>query len=211
MSKLVLIDIDKESFLKRCSKSNPWLVEDSSYHVSYKRFIKYLAKKADLTEEKLISAAGMAYSWMPTTINIQKELIPGSYSAVKRLVEDSDSVTDKDIKKASEFLSGSVVGISKVLHFLDPENFPIYDTGIYCFIYRKSNRPSYSTVNRARRYVRYCENVRSLSKDKEVQKLVKKDVVDGIKHKYNYDFNISYIRAIEVAMFARSPIRDAST
>jgi hypothetical protein len=182
--------------------------QDVSYHVSYQHYINF-SNFHEVNNEQLIQVAGLAYSWMPTTISIVEVDLKKSVDAINNLISCNPNIDIGQIENAASFLGGSVIGLSKILHFIRPEIFPIYDTAIYCFIYGKNNRPGYSTVNRADRLIAYFQDMGCLKEDCDIKKFVADDIIKPIQEKYNYQ--VSTIRAIELAIFSRSSIREAST
>jgi len=94
-----------------------------------------------LTRYELLIAMGIAYSWMPTMLDIYatdkkhlKQLLPlvKYLRSIKNLYD-----FDKNAKKIEECLvkitpviNNSIVGTSKVLHIFSPQNIPIIDRNV---------------------------------------------------------------------------------
>ncbi|MFP7655349.1 hypothetical protein [Chryseobacterium proteolyticum] len=107
------------------------LKEDNSYLISYPCFINYFKLKDRLSKQDLICSAFMIYGWMPT---ILKKI---DYTNIDKIVDlfnkakSSDNIlTEIEIKSLKPFTNNSLVGLSKLLHFINPNVYPIWDSKI---------------------------------------------------------------------------------
>jgi hypothetical protein len=76
---------------------------------------------------------------MPTVVSISRCAIEGIQ---KSSFEYKKSSTKENalqlIKLAVELTDGSIVAASKLLHFMFPADFPIYDSHIYRYLWNKN-------------------------------------------------------------------------
>jgi hypothetical protein len=206
-----LVSIDEKSFIDRCTQEKKLdvLDGDDTYHFTYQHLCQLgrrpIAEKWN--NQEIIRVACMAYSWMPTTITLKRKKVDSSCDTIRNLISDKNKLTSDNIETAAAFLGGSIIGLSKVLHFLAPDVYPIWDTAIYSFIYNKKTRPAYGTVNRSERYVSYCKDVWKLVRSRKVLRKIQRDMVRPIRNRFGY--RITPVRAVEAAMFSRSGIRVA--
>lgn len=74
-----------------------------------------------------------AYSWMPTIPSV-KRISPAKWRRITEFLPHAE-VNQNDLQKLLYLLvpiiNNSIVGTSKVLHFINPESFPILDSRIY--------------------------------------------------------------------------------
>ena len=129
-------------FLKERSS----IQEEDSYHRSY----PYLLKYANETRERIFIAsannqdcyemlvvlAHAIYGWMPTILEISNSDQVGQLNIVKAIKKINTGLTSdysnhtEEIRSLARFTNNSFVGLSKLLHFLFPENYAIWDNNI---------------------------------------------------------------------------------
>lgn len=84
-----------------------------------------------LTRQNLALAAHAVFGWMPTQLRVDMGQINAALPIVNRVLPIGAQITTNDIALlASTFQAAngnSVVAASKILHFLAPERFPIWD------------------------------------------------------------------------------------
>ena len=111
----------------------------------------------------------------------------------KELVSKSKNGAQSDFEKLVMFVNNSVVGSSKVLHFCNPEVFPICDSKIQ----NKLNL-SEGTKLTINVYKKYLARILKMSDEKEIVKLKKLGfVIDS-------ESSISKVRQIELQLFEMS-------
>ena len=107
---------------------------DTSYFESYFEFIEFF-KRVDLIDKhSLIISSYFTYGWMPTilkkfntTQNIDEVI--SSLNKVKNQIE----LNNYDYLELVECINNSIVGVSKLLHFINPIDYPIFDSRIKFF------------------------------------------------------------------------------
>ena len=110
----------------------------ASYSTGYLALRSLIRDRTDPRDEGQLLAAGYAvYGWMPTILKRTENLVPlsefvievralpffGALPIVQRAVAQDQGVVLRS-------LNNSVVGTSKLLHFLMPDLFPIWDSRI---------------------------------------------------------------------------------
>jgi len=139
------MEIKKEHFTKdlyikldkRATRYNP--KSDNKVFDTYPYFMKYRRKLKNTDD--LIVAISIAYSWMPTMLDIyeQTEKTLGKLKAEVirlRLITSSKALIKKEkevkgiLEKLSKATNNSVIGTSKVLHMFYPVHIPIFDSRV---------------------------------------------------------------------------------
>ena len=88
----------------------------------------------------------------------------------KELVSKSKNGVQSDFEKLVMFVNNSVVGSSKVLHFCNPEVFPICDSNIHDMLY-----PDKSTSLKINEYKKYVAGIRQmLDKQEDADRIFNK-------------------------------------
>jgi hypothetical protein len=97
-----------------------------------------------------------------------------------------------------ECINNSIVGTSKFLHFVNPENYPIWDSRVYSSITGKKN--SQNHVNNVNNYIVYANRMRELSNLNEIERLKEILLSKGYCNEI-----VSNIRVLELILFYTSP------
>jgi hypothetical protein len=153
-------------------RANEWFI------LSYQSFLNYPLNNS----EDLIRLIAFAYSWMPTMIKFKSVFdnnIEDVIQAINlfRNIKDVESFemlesTIKDVlTKMTKLINNSIVGTSKVLHFNNPQLFPIIDRRVingwnkFMFVTNQEKKASISndiliSPNRAiPLYILYTKNI----------------------------------------------------
>ncbi|MCV6574157.1 MAG: hypothetical protein OIF58_00315 [Cohaesibacter sp.] len=109
-------------------------IKSSNYHCSHLALLKLAAKtEDDENHDSLLSLSCAVYGWMPTILKVwdfKNFNVDNPITTIRRL---------NNVKAALIFLSrienisplnNSWVGLSKLLYFLNPKIFPIWDSRI---------------------------------------------------------------------------------
>lgn len=168
---------------------------DRSYIQSYQCLVEYFSGLNELTNNDLIRGMHMVYGWMPTILHINKdksETLPDeALAACQKAMQEGDlSTTELKVLKA--YVNRSIVGASKLLHFLVPDRYPIWDLKICRFVHgEKSNN---HTANNVATYDQYVKDIRALQADPQFPAFHRK-----VEKQLGY--SVSGIRALELVMF----------
>ncbi|WP_394562119.1 hypothetical protein [Aquipseudomonas alcaligenes] len=165
-----------------------------SYVRSYPHILAHLASCKVLTERDFICGAHMVYGWMPTILEIhatESVTVPDGVSLLQK-ARAQGQLSCSEIQRLAQLVNRSVVGASKLLHFVNPEAFAIWDSRIYSFIYEQA--PHQNRVNNSAAYERYLMLLQQLRQDERFPAFHA-----SINQKMGYP--VSALRALEVVMF----------
>lgn len=133
------------------------------YNQTYKLFINHSLN--DMSDFWKIVA--FAYSWMPTipNINIQQSKLNDDlefWKNLNRLRNGSEMDRKAFLEKLVPNINNSVVGTSKVLHFIAPDYVPILDSKVlsnWNWFFKNTETPTFSKTlsasNQIRIYLQY--------------------------------------------------------
>lgn len=195
MCNIILEDLAKRVFpLGERTK----IRKDTSYITSYPHLIGYFADKKKITEADVACGAHMAYGWMPTILKLRPDNSFDLKSAAATLTKARRlrELSRAEISALSRLINNSLVGASKLLHFVAPNSFAIWDSKVYSFVYKQ--RPHNFRVNNVDRYIEYLTILKSLAKCTGF-----KNFHSSVKRKVGYD--ISPMRSLELVMFLNAP------
>jgi len=161
-----------------------------SYLSTYPHFIKYFESIDRITEHNLVIASHFVYGWMPTIINLdltQKDKIITLLNAVK----NGHLLTPSELELLKKAVNNSVVGLSKLLHFINPKDYAIWDSRIFRYI---TGKKSDYGIGNVEYYLNYLLKIKEIAKHKDYI-----NFHDRIAKKCGYQ--IQPTRAIEIVMF----------
>lgn len=166
--------------------------ENDSYIQTYKEFIKYFDKinAGDINEHNLVIASHFVYGWMPTIIHLnleQKDKVLFLLNAVK----SGHILTVNEIGILKKSINNSLVGLSKLLHFINPRDYAIWDSRIFRYLTEKKS--SYG-IDRPQLYLDYLNGIKNISENKNYGKL--HDLISR-----NFEYDIYPTRVIQITMF----------
>ncbi|HFH3921568.1 hypothetical protein OFL57_22465 [Pseudomonas aeruginosa] len=169
-----------------------------SYIRAYPHILSALKTPYVLDEQAFVCGAHMVYGWMPTILEIHVSESIDVHAGVALLnkARTAGRLSREEIEQLAGLVNRSVVGASKLLHFVNPEAFAIWDSRIYRFLHQK---PAHAyRVNNAGEYETYLDLLQRLQQDDRFPELHA-----SVNRKMGYA--VSPLRALEVVMFLNSP------
>lgn len=150
-------------------------------HRSYKEFLAYFSCLQVLTEHNIIIGAYFTYGWMPTILDLRGDL--DEIVTIANSVKQSRMITDEQLRKVAVAINGSVVGASKLLHFICPTDHAIWDSRVYRYLHQEE--PYTYRLEAPNEYWNYLTALERLAGDErfpaakqEVEKVVGYSVTD---------------------------------
>jgi len=166
------------------------ITENDSYIETYHEFLKYFENIEMIEKHHLIISSHFTYGWMPTIINLdttQIDKVLFLLNAVK-----SGHLLDKDeILIIKNCINNSLVGTSKLLHFIKPENYAIWDSRIFRYLTEKKS--DYGIGN-PEYYLEYMDGLKRISEN------VNYETIHSLISR-NFDYPVYPTRVIEIIMF----------
>ena len=107
--------------------------KSDKYLLTYPTYLDYLNNEEVFSRNSLRMVAGFAYSWMPRVITLdhsaEKQLIELIITAKKSPI--NEAIGQQVFNQTLQYTGGSTVASSKILHFIFPNYFPIFDSHIF--------------------------------------------------------------------------------
>lgn len=171
----------------------------SSYIVSYPHIASYFSCLQEITEQDVIRGAHMVYGWMPTVLDLHigdagRDLVQATQ--LLNCAKSHGELSKSDFAVLAGLINHSLVGASKLLHFVAPERFAIWDSRIYAFMHEE--KPYNFRVNKVDRYMNYLEVINTYSERNEFEEFNR-----NVNRKMGYV--VTPMRAAEIIMFLNSP------
>lgn len=176
------------------------VLQDDSYILSYPHILSYFSGKATFDAADLVRGAHMVYGWMPTVLELYPEPPNPDLAAGAALLTKAKStgeLSDQEIDSLAAIINNSLVGASKLLHFVAPDQFAIWDSKIYAFVFEK--KPHNYRVNEVASYRSYLNMLARIRGDARFNAFHA-----SVNRKVGY--SVSPLRAVELVMFLNAPV-----
>lgn len=176
------------------------ILADNSYVISYPYLLEYFTSQSSLETGDVVRGAHMVYGWMPTILELYPErgnedLALAASTLLK--ARGGNDLSSQEIRDLAVIVNNSLVGASKLLHFVAPDYFPIWDSKVYSFVYEK--RPHHYRVNNVENYSEYKTALKGLTKKAEFPAFH-----SSVQKKLGYE--VSHFRSLELIMFLNAPL-----
>ena len=104
--------------------------KEKEYFTSYQEFINYFkAIKGPISRHQVVIGISFTYSWMPTILEIATNHLDDATSILNEAKAGS-SLGKPELETLKKCFNNSLVGSSKLLHFIAPERFAIWDSRV---------------------------------------------------------------------------------
>jgi len=141
-------------------------------YISYKEFVKYFADLKTITKHNLIIGINFTYGWMPTIFEFCSDNFEESLSILNR-AKKGEIPKKEQLGILRSLFNNSLVGTSKLLHFINPEIFAIWDSRVYRYLtgksaydYRINDYEAYLS------YLKFCDYLTSHSDFGRVHRVI---------------------------------------
>ena len=169
---------------------------DESYLKSYSAIRMHFAAVSVFDSDSFVVAAHVVYGWMPTVLELALEEESDLQRAVNSLNRSRETFfRDEDLKHLIRVVNNSLVGVSKLLHFANPETFAIWDSNVYRFVFER--KPFHYRMNSTERFADYHDKLEGLRKDTRFPAFH-----SSVNELLGYE--VTALRALELAIFYSS-------
>lgn len=170
---------------------------DDSYLISYPEFLKYFESISFIKHHHLIISSHFVYGWMPTIIHIDLKEVDRVLSLLND-VKSGHQLNVDEFRPLKNCVNNSLVGLSKLLHFINPSDYAIWDSNIYRYV---SRAKSLYGIDKIENYLEYLDRIREIAQHKDYQQL------HELVQRY-LKYSITPMRAIEIIMFENGRMRN---
>lgn len=175
---------------------------DNSYIISYPHILACFQSHNIFSVQDFICCTHIIYGWMPTILSINPnneivDIIDFSHGAeLLTKAKRNGYLSDMHIENLIKLVNNSLVGVSKLLHFIAPNFFAIWDSKIYKFIFE--NEPYNYKVNKIHNYRKYLSILEEIKNKPGFPTFHA-----SVNKKLGYE--VTPLRAIELIMFLNIP------
>lgn len=164
--------------------------KENSYLKSYPTLINYFGKLPhDIQFENLIIGSHFVYGWMPTRLKLKLS----DKKAILEILNKARAgapISVHELSAIKTSINNSLVGASKLLHFINPHEYAIWDKKVNKYLTGRK----YYGIDDIETYLDYLRELRVVENHKQFKKLH-----SSLNKALGY--NVSCKRAIELIMF----------
>ena len=162
---------------------------------TYPSFLKFFSDREAITKHDFVVAANFTYGWMPTILELNGTDQDWDSAATLLTAAKNTRITGIDnLRFLMRLVNNSLVGTSKMLHFVNPTQHAIWDSRVYRYL---TNEEPYdyrvSNVDNFLRYLAICDEIATWPE--------LPDAVTALSQKTAQD--LTPFRAIELTMYTK--------
>lgn len=178
---------------------------NQSYHYLYSYLSNHFTKiKMPLSYADYVIGSHVVYAWMPTILQFKEhpdtqtkvELIAALESARNETANSVVKITEDQLAAIAFPFNGSLVAPSKLLHFLNPEAWPIWDSRVYRGLLKLSEKPDqppyHYEMQDLETFRHYVDKLRSFVNSTKIREL---------KERHKDLKGITNLRCLELGLF----------
>jgi hypothetical protein len=190
-------------------------LREDPYSIAYPTLIAHFASiSRPLNINDALIGLHIVYGWMPTIpdLRLAVDVAANPERCATLLAElnlacsATEPLVAADAERAMttvrEFTNGSLIGASKLLHFLRPDIFPIWDSRVARRFCQTLGRPTQQRMRKLRNWREYFETLQSWKMDPRVLK-----ECTFLRASSANLAHVSIIRIIELVLFHPKPAK----
>jgi hypothetical protein len=188
-----------ETFLQLTNIANNFKSTEENYLLSYPYFLNYFQNLESINLENLVIGISFTYSWMPTILKALNLKNTEEVLFILNEVKKGKLIDEQQLTTLKTTFNNSLVGTSKLLHFINPKQYAIWDSRVFRFL--NDVEPHKYRLEKPRAYIEYLKLIEELKNEKAFTAFF-----DLMKQKVGYD--ITEYRALELAFFKGTPFQN---
>ena len=188
-----------ETFLQLTNIANNFKSTDENYLLSYPYFLNYFQNLESINLENLVIGISFTYSWMPTILKALNLKNTEEVLFILNEVKKGKLIDEQQLTTLKTTFNNSLVGTSKLLHFINPKQYAIWDSRVFRFL--NDVEPHKYRLEKPRAYIEYLNLIEELKNEKAFTAFF-----ELMKQKVGYD--ITEYRALELAFFKGSQFQN---
>lgn len=167
-------------------------IKRQSDYLSYPEFLKYFSDLKTITQHNLTIGINFTYGWMPTIFDFRSDNFDEALDILNS-AKIGHKPTADNLTLLKGLLNNSLVGTTKLLHFINPDNFAIWDSRVYRYLTNKE--PYDYRIGNCNTYLDFLAFCDYLTKQQEFY-LLKKNVEKKV------GYSMTAFRVAELVMYS---------
>jgi hypothetical protein len=166
-------------------------IEGNSFFTSYPEFLRYFDDIQNIERHNLIIGINFTYGWMPTIFDFRSDKFDAALTVLSR-AKKGEQVSKEELETLKGLFNNSLVGTSKLLHFVSPNNFAIWDSRVYRYL--TGEEPNEHRIGNCESYLKYLKFCNELTADSRFNNL--RTTIEG-----QVEYPMTPLRLVELGMF----------
>ena len=188
-----------ETFLQLTNIANNFKSTEENYLLSYPYFLNYFQNLESINLENLVIGISFTYSWMPTILKALNLKNTEKVVFILNEVKKGKLIDEQQLTTLKTTFNNSLVGTSKLLHFINPKQYAIWDSRVFRFL--NDVEPHKYRLEKPKAYIECLNLIEELKNEKAFTAFF-----ELMKQKVGYD--ITEYRALELAFFKGSQFQN---
>ena len=174
-------------------ESNIDISKERSDFISYIEFVKYFNDIKTITKHNVIIGINFTYGWMPTIFDFRSNDIDLVIEILNK-AKQGEIPSENELDILKKCFNNSLVGTSKILHFINPEIFAIWDSRV--FRYLTGKEPYQNRIDNYKSYLDYLKFCKFLT-DKPEYELTHNSIIKKV------GYEMTKFRTVELIMYLK--------
>jgi hypothetical protein len=175
----------------------------NNYMLSYQAFLNYFKniadRKEDISKDDLVIGINFTYGWMPTIFSFKNDYFDFAV-AILNHVQKGNVIGIKEFNALKSLLNNSIVGTSKLLHFINPELYAIWDSRVCRYATGRKN-VFQAQVNSTDYFNRYINLSRLLSAEPLFEYEIYQPFCKKLNEYHQTTYSVTPLRVLELLLF----------
>ena len=152
-------NITPDRFLNDARKT---AIQQRSDFISYPEFLKYFKTLDEITKHNLVIGINFVYGWMPTIFDFRSDNFDEAIKILNLAKNGTELITEDDLTLLKGLFNNSLVGSTKLLHFINPDKYAIWDSRVYRYLTNKNNYNQIENCSNYLDYLTFCQELIAL-------------------------------------------------
>ncbi len=180
--------VNERQFIQDCLKFHKDIIHEDK---TYLEFVKYFRSIPKITFHHMVIGINFTYGWMPTAFDFRSD----EYSTAVKILNQAKKgvdLTEEQLAMLRNLFNNSLVGTTKLLHFINPKKYAIWDSRVYRYFNREE--PHHYRIGDCTRYLLYLDFCHCVARNPDFAK-----IHESICKKLGYQ--VTKLRSIELMMY----------
>ena len=151
-------------------------IQQRSDFISYPEFLKYFKTLDEITKHNLVIGINFVYGWMPTIFDFRSDNFDEAIKILNLAKNGTELITEDDLTLLKGLFNNSLVGSTKLLHFINPDKYAIWDSRVYRYLTNKNNYNQIENCNNYLDYLTFCQELIALEGFSSLKNQIEKRV-----------------------------------
>lgn len=159
--------------------------------LSYSHFVKYFNDLNTLNLHNLVIGINFVYGWMPTMFDFKNNDFEVAINLLNK-VKNNNRLETQELSVLKSLFNNSIVGTSKLLHFINPSLYAIWDSRVSKYLLPAYNYNLIASSDIFIEYQNFCQRITNLVGYQRIH--------NSMVQKVGY--NITKYRSLELIMYS---------